>query len=92
MSASPHRYDIEWDEKALDHIRKHGIEKLEIESIFNHEIYRRKRRGYIDVYGRTDGGRILFIVLERTPRHKFRVAFARDTTDAEKSLYKRKVS
>ncbi len=89
IKANPNPYAIEWDEETIDHIRKHGTEPDEVESVFDHKFYDRKRKEFIDVLGITTGGRILFVVLEKAI-HGFRPVFARDATNAEKNLYVRK--
>lgn len=82
--------ELEWTDEDIDHIRRQDIEPEEVESVFNHKFYPTKRKNFVDVLGRTNGGRILFVVLEMTADDKLRVAFARDATKSEKDLYKRK--
>jgi uncharacterized DUF497 family protein len=81
---------LEWTEEDINHIRKHNIEPKEIESIFDSKVYYKRRKDFYDFLGRTKGGRILFVVLERLKADTYRVAIARDATSTEKNLYVRR--
>lgn len=83
-------FELEWTDDNIDHIRKQNIEPEEVESVFDHKFYPTKRKSFVDILGRTSGGRILFVVLELTADDKIRVAFARDASKSEKDLYERR--
>jgi uncharacterized DUF497 family protein len=78
-----------WDEYAIDHIANHNVTPDEVEEVaFEGSPYIRKGRGgrrYL--YGKTIGGRYLFIVYVTTGRGKARVITARDMDDKERRHY-----
>ncbi len=78
---------LEWTDEDIDHVRRHNIDPREVESIFGSKIYKKKKSGQVQLLGKTIGGRILFMVLERTGRRLYRVITAREATVSEKSLY-----
>ncbi len=84
------RIRIVWTKEDINHIRKHNIEPIEIESIFESRIYYRRGGDFYDFLGRTRTGRILFVILERLGQDTYRVVMARDATDSEKNLYVRR--
>jgi uncharacterized DUF497 family protein len=77
---------IVWTEEDIDHIKKHGIEPGDVESIFESKIYYRGRGVFYDFLGRTKGGRVSFVVFERLEANTYRVVMARDATSSEKDL------
>jgi uncharacterized DUF497 family protein len=84
---------ITWDQDTADHISRHAVSPEEIEEVlFNDSdtprIMRGKENRYL-AYGKTNGGRYLFVVLIIANK-KTRIITARDMTDNEKKLYRRK--
>ena len=83
---------ISWDQDTADHIFKHSVTPEEVEqALFNEldaPIIMRGREGRYLAYGRTNGGRLLFIVwVSRYRRTK--IITARDMSKKEKQFYKR---
>lgn len=84
--------DFEWDESNIEHILKHNVIPVEVEDTCINKPYVRKTfdKRYL-VYGITDNGRYLFIVGINKGRGVFRTITARDMTDREKFLHKRRL-
>jgi uncharacterized DUF497 family protein len=85
---------ITWDQETADHVSKHSVSPEEVEDVlFNDSdlprIMRGKENRYL-AYGKTNAGRYLFVVLIIANR-KTRIITARDMTDREKKLYRRKM-
>jgi len=82
-------HTFRWYEGNLDHISNHGVTPEEIEEVaFEGTPYIRKGKGgkrYL--YGKTIGGRYLFVVYLPVGRGKVRVITARDMETKEKKLY-----
>lgn len=86
---------FEWDEDNLEHIARHKVEPEEAEEAIldvnrhpfpaHHGPKGEKRKGII---GKTEVGRILVIILEKTARG-FRVITAREATPKEKRSYRK---
>jgi uncharacterized DUF497 family protein len=81
--------ELEWDDANLEHIALHGIQPEEVE-----EAFADSRRKSADAYsvpgerraailGRTDDGRLLYVVFTRRSGH-IRTVTARDATDRER--------
>ena len=83
---------ISWDEETVDHISNHLVLPEEVEEVlFNEETPPRVMRGkegrYL-AYGKTRGGRLLFVVW--VLRHRTtKIITARDMTRKERRFYKR---
>ncbi len=85
-------FDIfEWDEGNIEHILRHNVIPDEVEEACVNKPYVRKSaaRRYL-VYGITDSGRYIFIVGINKGKGIFRTITARDMTEREKYLYKRR--
>lgn len=81
---------FEWDARNIGHIARHKVMPWEAENVFkNGPIFRRGRGDYHTVYGRTEGGRYLFVVYLRKPDGLARVVTARDMTPAERRYYRK---
>jgi uncharacterized DUF497 family protein len=85
--------NITWDEDMAEHISRHAVSPEEVEEVlFNDSdsprIMRGKENRYL-VYGKTNAGRFLLVVLIIANR-KTRIITARDMTDREKKFYRRK--
>ena len=70
---------------------KHGVEESEVhEALFGHSHVRRGHAGLHQVYGRTDAGRYLFILVRDLGAGRVRVVTARDMTMQERRRYGRR--
>jgi uncharacterized DUF497 family protein len=85
---------ILWDEEAIEHIRRHGVRRYEVEKALNGKTYTKTvtRNGEkrTSVLAELEG-RVLFIVLQKLKRNIFRVISAYEAPEKMKKLYKRKV-
>ena len=86
------RFNVfEWDDANIEHMLKHNVVSDEVEEACVNKPYIRKSAdGRYLVYGVADDGRYLFIVGMNKGRGVFRTITARDMTEREKSLYKRR--
>jgi len=84
---------ISWDQRTVDHISNHLVSPQEVEQVlFNDSdlpIIMRGKEGRYLSFGKTDGGRLLFVVWVFKNR-KTTIITARDMTKKEKQLYRRK--
>lgn len=80
---------FEWDVGNTGKNLKHGVTDEQAEEAFFNDIKLRKHGNRRYLLGRTDAGRYLFVVFE-TRTKKARIICARDMTDSERKLYKRK--
>ncbi|WP_290624661.1 BrnT family toxin [Archaeoglobus sp. UBA230] len=84
------KYSLIWDEWNLNHIAKHGVSKREVEEAVNDErAYIKKHRKRVMVVG-SAWGRILVVILEKIERNDYYVISARDATNSEKRLYRKR--
>ncbi len=83
---------LEWDEENTNHIRAHGVEPNEVESIFRYHVKRyAKRKGKrIQLVGPTKGSRILFVILEWQHGYVYRAITAREADVTQKRLYRKR--
>ena len=82
---------VEIEDHILDKIEtKHGVQWEEVEEVCyaTTRHVRRGREGLYQVFGQTDSGRYLFIVLADRGGGTWKVATAREMTDGERDLYK----
>ncbi len=81
-----------WTSNRIKHINeKHGISCDEVEEVCEAGYWIRRGRGGTHlVYGQTDDGRYLLVVLKIESAGKFKVITARDMTDNERRLYLRR--
>ncbi len=83
---------ISWDQEAADHISKHSVTPEEVEqALFNEldaPLIMRGREGRYLAYGRTNEGRLLFIVWVNRYRRTI-IIIARDMSNKERQFYKR---
>ena len=80
-----------WDEKNISHIARHNVTVDEVEQVvFTSKIRLRKGRGgdIYYIFGSTETGRYLFIVLLEIAKHPARVITARDMSRKEKKWYR----
>jgi len=83
---------ISWDQETADHISKHSVTPEEVEQVLFNEmdapLIMRGKEGRYLAYGRTNGGRLLFIVWISRFRRTI-IITARDMSNKEKQFYKR---
>ena len=83
---------ISWDQETVDHISNHLVSPEEVEEVLFNDgdppLVMRGRGGKYLAYGKTDGGRLLFVVWASKYR-KTKIVTARDMTQKEKRFYKR---
>lgn len=83
---------ISWDQETADHISKHLVTPEEVEQVLFNELdaplIMRGREGIYLAYGRTNGGRLLFIVWINRYRRTI-IITARDMSNKERQFYKR---
>jgi len=84
---------ISWDQETVDHISNHLVSPEEVEELlFNGvdiPLMMRGREGRYLAYGKTHGGRLLFVVWASKYK-KTKIITARDMTEKEKRFYKRR--
>jgi hypothetical protein len=78
-----------WTSDRIEHIKeRHGIYCDEVEEACELGYWIRKgRENRYLLYGQTENGRYLLVVLEYEFDGKFKVITARDMTDSERRLY-----
>jgi hypothetical protein len=84
--------EIRWTDKAEDHIAAHGVTPDEVEQVIftRPRLALRGREGTEYVFGTTDAGRYLLVVLTESIDGRGYVVTARDMTDAERQAFRRK--
>ncbi len=84
---------LAWDERSIEHIARHSVEPTEVEeAIFGKRFVLRARgKNRYAVYGRTRQGRYLLVILEHLGKGEFFVVTARDMSESERKLYRKKV-
>jgi uncharacterized DUF497 family protein len=84
--------EIRWTEAAEDHIAVHGVAPDEVEQVVNTRprlvLAGREETEY--VFGTTDAGRHLLVVLAEAIDGRDYVVSARDMSDAERRAFRRK--
>jgi uncharacterized DUF497 family protein len=84
--------DIIWTPDRIEHIKsKHGISCEEVEEVCGqgYVVRRGRERRYL-IYGQTENGRYLLVVLKPESNGKYKVITARDMNDKERRLYLRR--
>jgi uncharacterized DUF497 family protein len=84
--------EIRWTDKAEDHIAAHGVTPDEVEQVIftRPRLALRGREGTEYVFGTTDAGRYLLVVLTESIDGRGYIVTARDMTDAERQAFRRK--
>lgn len=84
--------EIRWTERAEDHIAAHGVTPDEVEQVVNARprLTLPGREGVEYVFGTSDAGRYLLVVLAESLDGRDYVATARDMTDSERRAFRRK--
>ena len=83
---------LEWDDGNIEHIIRHSVTPPEIEDVSfgRHLAYSGKNDRYI-LYGQTDGGRYLKVILERRHGNHYRPVTAFDMSNHEKHNYRKRL-
>ncbi len=89
--------EFEWDDDNEEHLAEHGVDRYEAEEAATDPAAIVKRVGtdrygnrrYIYV-GKTEDGRILFMVVDRKGQRRWRIGSARDAKFSEKRGYRRR--
>ena len=82
--------EFEWEPENEDKLlRKHSVSALEAEQCFSNPHTKRRSGEDLLMLGRTDGGRMLFLVYEQQKNGVVRVYSAREMTDGERRIYRR---
>ncbi|MBI2202992.1 MAG: BrnT family toxin [Candidatus Rokubacteria bacterium] len=80
-----------WDEENVSHIAKHDVTPGEVEeALTDVPVVFRGPDGRYLAHGQTGGGRLLFVVYATRPGGRIRVITARDMTESEKRLWRRR--
>jgi uncharacterized DUF497 family protein len=84
--------EIRWTERAEDHIAAHGVTPTEVEQVVNTRprlaLPGRDKTEYL--FGTSDAGRYLLVVLAEAIDGRDYVVTARDMTDSERETFRRK--
>ncbi len=78
---------FDWDTNNIEHIARHNISPDEVETVFENALFRKGRDGRYLVYGTTDSGRYLFIVITVSKSGLARIITARNMIPTEKRYY-----
>ncbi len=80
---------FKWDEDVINHLANHDVTPDEVEEVaFDNFPYIRKgRQGRRYLYGKTIGGKYLFIVYNLTSGGSAQVITARNMDEKERKLY-----
>jgi len=81
---------LNWDNRNIFHIARHGITAKDVEDACSERHIARKVKGRYLIYGKTEAGKHILIVLVKTG-DSFRPITARNMNESEKRIYKQKV-
>ena len=82
---------FEWDDWNIAHIEKHSATPQEVEeACFNQPVIRKAKDGLYLVYGQTDAGRYLFLVVRHKSKGMVYVITARPMTKNEQRYYRKR--
>lgn len=84
--------ELQWDESNVEHIGRHGIAPSEVEDVCfgEHVAIRGEHHRYV-LYGQTDDGRYLKVVLQRQQGNVFRPITAFEMTERQKRAFRKGV-
>lgn len=83
--------ELNWDDERLNHIAEHGVTIGEVLEVLEGGFWSPRWRGDKRlVYGQTESGRYLFIVLGRRRSGELWLVTARDMTAGERRLFLKK--
>jgi uncharacterized protein len=84
-------FDIYWTDDSETHIARHGVTPEEVEQSTHRPFYTMPGRdGTTLLFGQTNAGRYLVVVLSGSGDGRWYVVTARDMTDSERRVYKKK--
>ena len=82
--------EFEWNDWNIEHIGRHSVTPQEVEeACFNQPICRRARQSLYLVYGQSDAGRYLFIVLRYKSKGIVYAITARPMSENEERYYRK---
>jgi len=82
--------DLIWDDQNLGHIAEHGVSDAEVEEVCYSDPYvKRARNNALALYGQTENGRYLLVILGRRSKGVYYPVSARDMTDGERRMFRR---
>jgi len=81
---------LNWDKRNILHIACHGITVKDVEDVCSGRHIARKAKNSYLIYGETEAGRHILAVLEKAGTN-FRPITARDMSESEKKVYKKKM-
>ena len=82
---------FEWNEWNIEHIVNHSVTPQEVEeACYNQSISRKTKDNLYLVYGQTDAGRYLFIVIRYKVKATAYVITARAMSETEKRYYRKR--
>lgn len=90
------RYEYEWDDDNVEHIARHEVEPWEAEEAVvdsRRAPFTARGADRAGAIGMTEDGRVLVVIVERAERATGtvrRVVMARDATEGEKRIYRRR--
>ncbi len=85
-----HVDDLIWDDQNLEHIAEHGVSDIEVEEVCYSDVFvKRARNNTLAVYGQTENGRYLLVILGRRSKGVYYPVTARDMTDGERKTFHR---
>jgi uncharacterized DUF497 family protein len=87
-------WEFEWDEHNEEKVLFHGVQPGEVEQCFFNRYLRKRKPGSADrwyVFGRTDGGRALFVVYQDRGRGLVRPITAYDLPPAFRRKYGKRI-
>lgn len=81
----------EWDEKNILHILRHGVIPNEVEeACYSNPLIFKTKQGYYLIFGRSQAGKYLSIVIELKEKGIIRTITAREMDNKEKKLFKKR--
>jgi uncharacterized DUF497 family protein len=87
-------WEFEWDEENEEKVQLHGVKPEEVEQCFFNRHLRKRKPRSVDrwyLFGRTDGGRALFVVYQSLGRDEVRPITAYDLPPAFRKTYGKRI-
>lgn len=86
------RREIHWTQRSEDHIGRHGVVPDEVRDVLysRPRYWHRRSDEVVCVFGQTESGRYLLVVLADSADGRWFVVTARDMTATEKSAFRKK--
>ena len=84
--------ELLWDDEAVEHIDRHNVTPVEVEDVVygGRSLILRTRQDRYMVYGQTNSGRYLKVVIEPLGRGRFYPITAYEMDDTDRQLYRHK--